>query len=785
MSEERALEQSKSELPLVINPDGMELLDGTPYVRAGGADWPIDQTFFQSVRLALRKDALEKPYSQNPTVFACVQAQALPLSQVPFRIYKQSAKKAPVLNARIDAIRAAVPRLSPEQVESVAMHAHPRERMRALRTIKPRLSPRVLLKAVEEEATMVETGPWYELFRSPNPEMTKSQLWEATFIHLGTDGWLFWTFDGLDGPIKKESEIPKELWVYGPKGWKPEIDKKRKVIAKWIHEWTMDGKPQKDVRELWQLTAWRRYNPYSATEGLSPLDAVKLELEQDWRALLFNLAFFTNGAHPGGYLISEKKLTPEQRTKLLEQFEQRHQGQGKAWRPTILSGGMTFIEAKMSHRDMDFQATRADVEQRVRSVYRTSKTALGIAEDVNRATARVMKRQHWEDVLIPQATYAEDLLDSRLFTEARAGNAIWGCFDFSTVEALREDLADRVEVAKILATVGWTPRDINNRLELGGEEKPWWDTWYRPMNVVPVNGLEEKAEPVVPPPGKPPVDPAAEAEPDPEDPAEPDEPADSETESVRRNAALQEIRESLLLPNEERFERRVRGYLYKLRQEQVGLIERAAWDKVTVPDQVLFVLEPWKERFKKRMGPLFKTAIDETLAYSLKELETLGYKAVRTADSAEFEMFAEELSVHIAKSVATIRAELRRLLGEAISEGKTRAQALAMVRNLFTRLLRRGRVKLIAGYATGAAVSGSRARLWRQKNVQNAEWLTAEDEFVRANHVTYGQGGPHPLGFNWATLVGAVYILEYPHDTRAPKDETINCRCVQVPVPMS
>lgn len=159
---------------------------------------------------------------------------------------------------------------------------------------------------------------------------------------------------------------------------------------------------------------------------------------------------------------------------------------------------MTLVPPKLSHKDMEFQATRASVADSVRTAYRASKTALGMTEDINRATALVMKRQHWEGVLIPQATYAEDLLDSRLFTRPR--DLIWGCFDFSTVEALREDLADRVDVAKGLAAVGWTAREINNRLELGGEEKPWWDTWYRPANVVPVNGAEATPAPAPTPP---------------------------------------------------------------------------------------------------------------------------------------------------------------------------------------------------------------------------------------------------------------------------------------------
>jgi hypothetical protein len=63
-----------------------------------------------------------------------------------------------------------------------------------------------------------------------------------------------------------------------------------------------------------------------------------------------------------------------------------------------------------------------------------------------------------------------------------------------------------------------------------------------------------------------------------------------------------------------------------------------------------------------------------------------------------------------------------------------------------------------------------------------SEWVPAGDEVVRTNHTTFGQSGPHPIDFNYLTLIGLPGSLVYPGDKGAPVGEIINCRCTKIPI---
>lgn len=81
-----------------------------------------------------------------------------------------------------------------------------------------------------------------------------------------------------------------------------------------------------------------------------------------------------------------------------------------------------------------------------------------MVEDQNRANLLAADRQHWQGTLLPKAHYVEDLLRSDLFTPERTkGAPIFGAFDLSRVEALREDLTMKLEAAETFMKIGYTP----------------------------------------------------------------------------------------------------------------------------------------------------------------------------------------------------------------------------------------------------------------------------------------------------------------------------------------
>lgn len=798
---------------MLVSPEGVELLtqSGLGAVAKGADQPPPDRTFFLPLRLLVDQTPFTKPYAQHPWVYAANSAIAKPISQVPYRIYKATKEPLPAAE-RVSRAVAVLPRFK-NRLGRLATIGSPRERMREIRALAPWLDSSQLVRAIGD-AEVIEAGPWYELFRKPNPEITRSQLWEATLLNLGLEGNGFWRLLNARGEPCADNEIPSEIWPYPKRGWKPLIDPKRKVIAGWEHAWTLPsddiapegGEEHKDKLPLSAVVFWRYFNPYHPVWGLSPLAALRTDIEQDFFAVMFNLAFFKSGAHVGGYIYSERTITPQQKKDLLQQFEERHSGARKAHRPDVFEGGLKFVPVNSSHRDMEYAKLRDKVRDTILAVYRVPRSITGLNEDVNRASMEQGSANFWETKLIPEAKYAEDLLDSHLFTEKRAGGVTWGAFDFSVVDALQEDMAATVTVAKGLAEIGYTVNEINARLELGMEDQPWGDTWYRQQSLVPVNEREEKEERVdepepddddkgkVPPTNEP-DDTDEETEDDATQEAARAHAASSSAPRVRQTKRAAEnsddvwerLHDALFAPTEDLVERKFGRYLHELRKAQLKLIEDNAsiLSTLTVPDSILFPLGEWQTKAADVVAPIWtrmRPACDKEMEQSLPEGKRVLSDVQRGVEDDEFEVLVANLGKRIGMAVTTVRKSLRELFEEMMAEGASADALMERVRYMFNRFRSQGRISTVARIMAGGYVNGYRDIQMRARAIEQVEWVTAQDELVRDNHVVYGNAGLRERGTNWATIVGQSYTLEFPHDGRAPAGEVMNCRCALVPV---
>jgi HK97 family phage portal protein len=803
--------QKFSELLGLVSPEGAEILGeigrSKKLAKRGADGPPPDRTFFMPLRLLVDQSPFSTPYSQHPWVYAANSARAKPLSQVPYRIYKEAKKLGPT--ERVARAVTVLPRMK-SQLQRLSAMPTARERMMELRRLAPWLDAAAVARAAGD-VEVVETGEWYELFRKPNPEITRAQLWEATFLNLGLEGNAFWRLLNKKGEPCSDTEVPVEIWPYSKKGWKPLVDPDTKIISAWKQTWgaisadgiANAGEEKTETLPLSAVVFWRYFNPYHPIWGLSPLSPLRADIESDFYAVMFNLAFFKSGAHVGGYIYSERALTPQQKKDLLQQFEERHGGSRKAHRPDVFEGGLKFVPIDSKHKDMDFVKLRDKVRDTILSVYRVPRSMVGLNEDVNRASMEQGAANFWEVSLIPEALYAEDLLDSHLFTEKRAKGSIWGAFDFSVVDALQEDMAATVDVAKGLQALGYTINEINQRLELGMEEQPWGDTWYRTSTLVPVNEKEEAPDPddaVDKDKGKDGKTPPGKNEKD--DEVDDDEDDDAEDKAAQAAALAkappkqtaraventedvwERLHAKLFAPAEDLVERKFGRFLHELRKAQLKLIEENAdvLSTLTVPDSLLFPLTEWQTKAAEAIDPVWKrvrVACDEEMASTLSK----SVAQLRDAQEEEdYEVLMQLLVNRIGMAVATVRKTLRALFAELILEGTTVEKLQERVRYLFNRFRSQGRVATVARVMSGSFVNGYREIQMRAAAVDQVEWVTAQDELVRDNHIQYGNAGMQPRGVNWATILGYEYVLEFPHDGRAPAGEVINCRCALVPV---
>lgn len=771
---------------------------------------PPDHTFFLPMRLFASRFAggLDRPYAQNVWVYAANQAIAIPISSLPFVLFREQKRSRQLdMKRRALALKEVLPSLQDRWAMSIAFLESPRQRFEAIRSMAPWLTPYELQMAATG-IDVVQDGPWVELFTSVNPEMTRSVLWESTFVFLGTGGDCFWELAGRNGKVEP-TEIPQRIWPRSREGWKPTHDKERGIVNGWKFEgMNFEGKPIREEFELFQIVHFKYFNPHNPHFGQSQIQAAEEEIEQYFRSGRWNTKFFQNGATPGGFLVFKEGLTPDQEEKLTKELEQRHQGENKAHRLGLLKGDVTWQESKMHQRDMQFIQMRDKSRDAVMAAHRISKSALGMVEDQNRANLMSADRQHWQGTLLPKAHYIEDLLRSDLFTPERTkGAPIFGGFDLSRVEALREDLTLKLEAAETFMKIGYTTNQINERLGLAMPEVPWGDRWYAPISLIPVGGDgdggpaaddeeeralrlmarrflhvigSERGTPAALPPGQSllpegstPEGSTAEVKPQIIHTAR-----ESKFKTKEHWSAL--IRD-IFEPSEKKYTRKYRGFLKKVRGVQLAILGDADFAQVHVADQVLFDASEMKVELRGRVTPVYRQIFDLAAREMEQEIEALGRNAARRQADFVVEQFIDTLLFDVDKTVDTIRKRLRAIIAVALTEKKTLEETQDDVRAAFN-ILEDERAPKIAQNETSATVNGARFLTMDELEVEFEDWLTAGDLLVRDNHVIYGASGPQERGFNYAELVGQSYTLKYPQDSRAPREERIGCRCVLVPV---
>lgn len=756
---------------------------------------PADPNFFKTIRISAA-GAFDNPYGQHGWTNAGIDSIATPLSQAPFRIYQEQgrkpgeARKGPSFDDRLARVRSTLPDLPRDKAEEVATSAIPRERAAALRRVRPAVRAFEVVRAVGD-VELVESGPWYDLFKKPNTSQTRAQLWQASFVQLCQIGECFWVLLGATDKAKVD-EIPREVWpVPGGSEW--DYDKDTKTKAPRL--WKFGSKPE--LFELFQVVFAHYYNPKNIFRGLAKIAPVAVDIEADHRMSLYNLNYIKNGAIPSGVFTSERPMDKKQAEEWLKGYEERHAGEKKAGRPPLLTGGVKFEAQSATHAEMQYIAGRAAQRDTVLSAaFRVTKNMVGLSGDQNRASMLASIKGHYDSVVLPNAAYMEDLLASDLFTEPRArtnGADVFGLFDFSSVSALQEDFTEKLRAAEALSVLGYTANQINEFLELGLPVLTWGDVWWRDQGKVPVfdkpdpEDFKPKPQPPQLGPGK-----------DPED--EPDEEVDDEEEEEEEGKGLarrarrrgmsaddkalhwEGLIERLFVPGEERFGRQLKRFLGKLKREQIERIRKAG--KVAgqaAPSTTLFDLQEWKGIIASDLRPIYRRIVAEAAEEAEAEVAKAKKTAVR-AEEGSINALAGDLSRRVGRVVGSVRRQLEQLVEEAQEADED--ELVDLVSEYFGHLVASKGSKLgqVSRTETSAAVNQSREMVFLENSIEEQEWITADDELVRDNHVTYGGAGPVPLKYNFATLAGESYTLMFPHDPQAPPGETVNCRCVVVPV---
>lgn len=696
------------------------------------------QEFFLAPRFRDSQSELTEPFLQHSYVYAAISSIAEAAASVPFSIMESTRQE----NSKVERIR------------------------KSLIASRNFLRPKNKIENRPNEAEEVSSGEFYELFRSPNPTLSPSQLWQATSLFFKIRGEAIWILEGKTDARLAQGETPSEIWPCDPKKVKHVVDKETGLISLWKLEYSdAQGIVRTISYEPHEIIHFRHYNPYDKYRGLSPIRAAMLGISQDYKAAQYNEAFFDAGASPGGLLSTESQLTKEQADQIRYLWEDRHAGPGKRFRIAVLHSGMKFDPISESHKDMEFLEQRRWSREEILAVLKVPKMIVGLYEDINYATSQTAQRIFWENAVIPMLRNFEDTLIARIFAPLANENQ-FGVFDLSNVEALRDDLTSKSEIASRFFALGYPINTINERLELGFPPVEGGDVGYIPMGLQPLDLA---------------LDPSFL-----EDEEEPDTSSNEQEQqvaAVKKSTQRWEKKfDAFLKQGETAMRQKFRGYLMRLRKETLRRLEEAdrssgifvqnSQQKVLTPtaiQAIIFAREKWDNELRETLKPVYQSVMKAAWKDAAGDLGV--NVQFNLQDPRVVELMANKLST-LVRVNRTIQKGLQELLTVAISKGETVSEISAKIRSKFNQFSA-GRATTIARTETGIAASNARAALYEKEGVQYVQWLTANDEFVRKSHADQDEmiiktGMRFPNG------------LKFPLEFGGAPEEVINCRCVIV-----
>ena len=329
---------------------------------------------------------------------------------------------------------------------------------------------------VRKNGTVERETPLANLFRFPNKNLSRFDLWKQTCAWWSLDGEAFWWFGE-----NYVCGIPTEIFILNPRYMQHVVDGGK--ITKWVY--TEEGSGRSLMILPDEVIHFKDWNPWNVYRGVSPLVSLGLEVEQDLLAAKQNTGLLKEGGVPKGLLKTDQVLT-EAEAELLARTWDRKYGRGMKNRVAVLGKGteyqpLTFSPDVLKLYDMKkwnlyTLLAKYGIPPRVANIQDSKSSLSGTDTDSQH-------RAFWNYTLIPLLKNFEEVLEVQLFRRFNLPET--GVFNLDSIPELQEseDAQSNRDIAEINAGL----KTINDVLRKRGENtKPWGDTWFRASSLVPV-----------------------------------------------------------------------------------------------------------------------------------------------------------------------------------------------------------------------------------------------------------------------------------------------------------
>jgi hypothetical protein len=342
--------------------------------------------------------------------------------------------------------------------------------------------------------------------------------------------------------------------------------------------------------------------------------------------------------------------------------------------------------------------------------------------------------------------------------------------DLTTVPALNQPLMNSAQ--QIVALTGRPVFTVNEMRKIAGQpviEDPSADELAEPRVGLPF-GQQTPDGSVT---GDGPTTKPADTKPAPESKARKSRLIDTPERAERWRG-----KDALIRKYEAKFERAFVSLLRERKRELLSRLEtaglRAMKGKRTVDLEELFAPDPDEEAKIQR---IYEQLIAERGREAAREIAL--ELEVNLQNHSVQNFIEARKTVGLDGAMDTIMQEVRLSLAEGVGLNESLSELGARVSEKLDQA-EQGRVLTIARTETVSAFNFAGVEAWRQSgDVEQLEWLSARDSAVRETHA---EADGQVTGINGEGFDVGGETLEYPGDPSGSPEETINCRCVALPV---
>ena len=329
--------------------------------------------------------------------------------------------------------------------------------------------------------TKVEGGPLVDLLTNPNELEAWPRFCRALVNMQLVDGQSF----ALLSEMKNSRRLPVSMIPLSS----ADVEPIRPEDAPYdLRGWEVEGhgtvEPERVVRFEYYP------DPADPLGSISPLTAAEMDVESDEFAAQFNRNALESGGAVAGVLQWQNpdvRLGQDDLQRAAEAFERKYSGTNNANSTAVLTGDWNYTNLGNSSRDLEYIAGREFVARRLAMIYGVPPQLIGDTSNTGLSAAGLddARRQLYEQSIIPIARNMEAVLTKALCSDPRE------CikFDFSQVEALREDYTEKLTHAAELVKVGYPLNVVNETVGLGMPEVKHGDEHLVNAGLVPASAI--------------------------------------------------------------------------------------------------------------------------------------------------------------------------------------------------------------------------------------------------------------------------------------------------------